>query len=250
MQLRQGRVLMRYVYYIVAILILATAVMVYQFISDMPSGQKNAAIVVNDRIVSAEEFDKLRPPHDETREDFINAVITKELLIQEAQKEGLNKEESFRQSIQNFYEQSLIKALLDRKFASIKSAVSDDEIDKYGLLVDKKLDLTIYTADTPEDAKVNKFREERRLIPFEDLSREMRSAVIPLKKEDKSTPIQVGDKYVVIKLNDIRSYTKKSGMDREEIRRALVEEKRELMMNTWMEELKNKAAIKVLVKAR
>jgi hypothetical protein len=250
MQLHQGRALMRYLYYIAAILILATAVIVYQFISDIPSGQKNAAIVVNERIISAEEFDALKPPHDETREDFINAVVTKELMIQEAQKEGIDKEESFRRSIQNFYEQSLIKALLDRKFASIKSEVNDGEIDKYVLLADKTLDLTIYTADNPEDAKANKFREERRLISFSDLSREMKSVVILLKKDDKSTLIQAGDKYIVIKLNDIRSGLKKSVIDREEIRGSLVEEKRELQMNAWMEGLKKKATIKVLVKAR
>ncbi len=238
---------MRYIYYILAVLLTAAALIAYQFFSDKPPAQKNAAIIVNERVISAEEFNKLKPAHDESREDFINTIITKELLIQEAQKEGFDKQEAFRRSIQNFYEQSLIKALMDKKFSSLSATVSDDEVDRYLAFADRNLDLTIYSADNADDAKSNRFREESKIVAFDDLYTELKGAVMALKIGQKGSPVQVGGKYIAVKLNGIKQPAGTSRPKREEVRRMLVEEKRELMMKEWVDGLRKKAMIKVLV---
>ncbi len=240
---------MRYLYYILAIFIVVLALIVYQSFLDKPPAQKDAAIIVNERVISVDEFSKMKPAHDESWEDFINTIITKELLLQEAQREGLHKEESFRRSVQNFYEQSLIKALMDKQFRSLKATVSDEEVNRYYAFANKKLDITLYTADNAEDARAEKFREERKLIPFDELSTELKAAAIVLEKGQKGPTIQIGDKYVAIKLNDIGPIAGAAEPNKDEIRRLLGEEKRELMIKEWMEGLRKKASIKVLLKS-
>jgi len=239
---------MRYVYYILAILVAAVILIVYQFLADKPQLPSNAAIIVNERVISLDEFRKLKPAHDESKEDFINTLITKELLIQEAQKQGFDKEESFRRSVQNFYEQSLIKALMDKKFSSLKESVTDEEVDRYRGLANKELDISLYTADNTDDVRADRFREERKIIPFGDLSMELKGAVMELKKGELGPPIQFGEKYVAVKLNDVRPAAGVSEPGKEEIRQLLVEQKRELVMKEWLDGLRKKATIKVLVK--
>ena len=62
------------------------------------------------------------------KKHFIHSLINKELLIQEAQRLEINREESFRRSVENFYEQSLIKNLMDRKYADLKIKVSERDV--------------------------------------------------------------------------------------------------------------------------
>ncbi len=82
-------------------------------------------------------FTPSQPSQQRRKSDCVNSLITKELLLQESQREGIDKEESFRESIQNFYEQSLIKLLIDRKFASLHVTVSDEDVNRYIALMNK-----------------------------------------------------------------------------------------------------------------
>ena len=239
---------MKYVYYILVVLIAAVGFIVYQFFGDRPSKSKDAAIVVNERVISKDEFKGMKPAHDESKEDFINTIITKELLIQEAQKQGFDKEESFRRSVQNFYEQSLIKALMDKKFSSLKASVTDEEIDRYRAFANKELDITLYTADNANNMKADRFREERKDVAFEDLSMELKGAVIGLKKGEMGSPFQTGEKYIAVKLNDSKPVAGAREPGREAVRQLLIEQKRELMMKEWLDGLRKKATIKVFIK--
>ena len=51
----------------------------------------------------------------ESRQNFLSALIDRKLLLQYAQKEGFDKETSFLQTIERFWEQSLLKIVLDKK---------------------------------------------------------------------------------------------------------------------------------------
>jgi hypothetical protein len=238
---------MKYIYCIAAVLVLAAALIVFQFFQGKPAAEKKPAIIINEKVITADEFAKIKPPHDELNSEFINSLITKELLIQEAQREGIDKEESFRRSIQNFYEQSLVKVLMDRKFASIKITVSDEEVEHYYALLDKKVDLTIYTAATADDLKTGKAKEEKRTVSFKDLSRNMKNAVAGLKKGGKSAPIQSGKEYISLQLDEIKpGGSRQADMKKDDIRRLIADEKKETMINEWMEGIRKRANIKVL----
>ena len=237
---------MKYIYYIAAILTIALGLILFQHFTDRPVTDKQPAIVINDRVITVEELAKLTPPHDESRQDFISSIITKELLIQEAQRSGIDREEPFRRSIQSFYEQSLVKVLMDRKFASLNIAVSDDEVEKYYSMFDKKLSLTIYKGAKAEDLNTGTVAGEKMIVSFGDLSRNMKLVVSPLKKGEKSRPFISGGEYVSIVLDEIQpSGVRQSGMDRDGIRKLIAEEKREQMIAEWMDGLKKKAKIKV-----
>jgi hypothetical protein len=236
---------MKYIYYIVAMVFIAFALFIFQFFAGKPDTEKNPAIIINDRVITVDELAKIRQAHDETRLDFINTIITKELMIQEAQRSGIDREEAFRRSIQNFYEQSLVKTLMDRKFASLNITVTDEEVDRYYSMLDKKLDLTVSKAASSEDMKQGRVKDEKINISFGNLSGRMKSVVFSLKKGEKSLPFVSGSDHVSITLDNVQPGGIKSEMRKDDLRRLIAEEKREQMITEWLEDLRKKAKIKV-----
>lgn len=69
----------------------------------------------------------------EGRMEYINRLLEKQVLLQEAQLRGLDKEKDFMRSIENYWEQALLKALLERKSREISEFiyVSEEEIEDY-----------------------------------------------------------------------------------------------------------------------
>ncbi len=70
---------------------------------------------------------------EDTRVNFIKDLIQTQLLIQEAKKRELDQRESFRQTIQRYWESTLIRDLLQEKGAQIQKTVivSEEEIEAY-----------------------------------------------------------------------------------------------------------------------
>ncbi len=66
----------------------------------------------------------------ESRKDFLNTLINRKLILQDAQNKGLDKDKSFLRMIEKFWEQSLLKLALERKSKEIAGSVmvSDKEI--------------------------------------------------------------------------------------------------------------------------
>jgi len=243
---------LRYIYYIIATLLLLSALIGYALMPSR-SPEKKAALMINGKTVSADEFNKLfssESGHPPDRETFINSLITRELLIQESQKEGIDKEESFRRSIQNFYEQSLIKLLMDRKFSSLSVSVNDNELNNYLSFLNRKMHITIFSFRNPEEArKSNLAGGERRAIYLEDLSCDLRAPVAGLKVGGRTEPIKTGGNYVVVRLDATEKPSPlQAGQDREDVRKMLAEEKREKMINDWIAGLREKAKVKILIK--
>ena len=69
----------------------------------------------------------------EGRTGYLNRLLEKQILLQEAQRRGLDKEKDFMRSIENYWEQALLKALLGRKSREISELIyiSDEEIERY-----------------------------------------------------------------------------------------------------------------------
>jgi len=95
------------------------------------SADKDTIISVNDYNITRKEFEnefkasaygKIDTP--EARKDFLNTLIDRKLILQYAQKEGLDKKKNFLRSIEKFWEQSLLKVALDRKTKEIESKIS------------------------------------------------------------------------------------------------------------------------------
>ncbi len=245
---------MKYIYYIVIILLVISAIIGYELI-----GSRNipgeAAIVINDRTVTSTEFESLysQQQHGQSKTDFINSLITKELLIQESRRLGIDKDESFRKSIQNFYEQSLIKLLIDRKISSLKTNDTDDEFNKCVNAFNKKFHVTVFSFDTLKQAsKGNYGKGDKKIALLDDLSADIRESVIRSEAGKIIGPLKSGDKYLVVRLDKIETDPSclPSEHDKQHIRAMLAEEKKEKIINEWISDLREKAKIKIYIKEK
>lgn len=66
----------------------------------------------------------------ESRKEFLDSLVDKKLILQDAEKKGLHKDRAFLRMVERFWEQSLLKIALDRKTKEIagSSVVRDKEI--------------------------------------------------------------------------------------------------------------------------
>jgi len=80
-------------------------------------------------------------PYDETariktengRKQYLEGLVEKEVLLQEAQRQGIDREKAFMKSIESYWEQALFKILLERKSKEISGLIHvyDNEIEDY-----------------------------------------------------------------------------------------------------------------------
>jgi hypothetical protein len=138
-----------------------------------PSPEK-IAVRIGDYTLTAGEFDELfsdlkgADDTPESRELFLKNLITRKILLQEAQRMGLDKQKDFLRSIENFWEQSLLKLIIDKKTKDISSSitVSEPEIEDH---------YNKWALENPEDPKT---LEELRDIIRWQLLREKQNSVI------------------------------------------------------------------------
>lgn len=107
------------------------------------SGGNRVLAQINNYKMTAEDlrYELKNVPYDEIAElgsekgkkDFIDRVVEKEILLQEAQREGLDREKDFMKSIESYWEQALLKLLLQRKAREISGSIHvyDNEIEEY-----------------------------------------------------------------------------------------------------------------------
>lgn len=114
--------------------------LVMVFAASCVSKGKEEAIRVNDFKMSVKEFEEefnqagqaLLGPNNQ-KEKFLENLINRKIILQEAERMGLNRDKEFLKAIERFYEQSLLKIVLDKKtneFAS-KTQVFDHEVEAY-----------------------------------------------------------------------------------------------------------------------
>ena len=111
--------------------------------SDIPSEKKDIVIRINNSEIILDEFnDMMRlevysdPELDltvESRNQFIDYLVRKELMIQEAVRLRLDRKKNFIGTIEKYWEATLIRKLLDLKTEEMKKKVliTDDEIERY-----------------------------------------------------------------------------------------------------------------------
>jgi len=209
---------------------------------------------INDRVVSEAEFKKMlaSKPHHMNQEQFIEEVIEKQLLIQEAIKVDINKEENFRRSVENFYEQSLIKILLDRKLDSMKVDVTNEEIAKYKTFIQNKFFLTKKIYPSMKDAQ-NKTNEtiQKFEADFRDLSYDLKFIVMNLNIGEFSKPmandLTSNDFQVFVyrldEIQKIEGSDKIQEFDIEQVSLYFKDKKKEQLLDEWSDKIRKTAEI-------
>jgi len=117
--------------------------------------KEKPAIKIGEIEVTSEEFDNafksssLAEPGaaSAARREFLETFISRKLILKEAERMGLDKDPQFLQSVQFFWEQSLLKLVLSKKMKeiSVNIKVEDKQISDYyennkeQIYVDKEL---------------------------------------------------------------------------------------------------------------
>lgn len=110
--------------------------------SDTKTAEDKIVAKINDFELTQEEFQKKLVKEIEysdaykttadAKKEFLDSIIKKELLIQEAVRLGLDKKQDFISAIEKYWEATLIKQLMEEKSREIQkiAAVSEKEIQK------------------------------------------------------------------------------------------------------------------------
>ncbi|OQY52994.1 MAG: hypothetical protein B6230_01505 [Desulfobacteraceae bacterium 4572_89] len=243
---------MKYLYYIAGILVVFSILAAYGLMGTRVKISK-PSIVVNDRIITEFEFKEMlvSKPYYMTKDQYIDSIITRQLLIQEAVSQEINKEESFRKSIESFYEQSLIKILLDRKSDSLAVDVTDREMEKYQKFSQSRVYVSKLVYKTLDEALAGKnFTLQKIESDFIDISDYLKAIILSLEKGESSQPLKSNSgmpdsSVVVYRLDDVKQLDtgKIKEIDMERVSLFIRDKKKEALMDEWTKTLKKKAEI-------
>ncbi len=216
---------------------------------------ENPAITINKKKISKIELDKRlsEQSYNQDIQSLVNSIVVKELLIQSAIKSGIHKDKLFQKSIQNFYEQSLIKLLLDKQYSELKPTVKPSYVSRYVELSDKIIHLTITTYKNLDDIKYNKnLTQQSASMPFNSLSLFLRYTLLSLNEGENSKPVfsEAGteipsEHFTVFKLEKIEQAgdSIEPETDIEMINGLLLEQSKETLISNWIDGLKKKANV-------
>ncbi len=138
------------------------------------------------RLTSLSRYRDVGALSPEDRLRLLEQEVDKELLIQEAIRMGLTREEAFRDAIERYWEQTLITTLIKRKTDSLEDKVlitSEEVENRYRELVKANPDLP--SLNEIKDSLVTELREEKKTKAIEDwLAGLRREADIKIFKEN------------------------------------------------------------------
>jgi hypothetical protein len=179
-------------------------------------------------------------------DELLDSVIIHELLIQEAQRLNLDKQESFRISLKAFYEESLIKTLMDHQYHLPKVEVSNEEIDEYLTLYAQKVTFTRLPV-TPCSLDLSSEPGSQHEVMFDDLAEPMKYLISGLQPGENAMNFASADEQHAIRLDKVipafNMVAKKP--ERDQVRQILEECKRQKQIFDWLNELRDKALIRI-----
>ncbi len=255
------------------------------FAACAPKEEDAILVVVNGRQITQSEFDyrwseladatKARYEKHGGKRKFLDEMITRELLMQEARHRGIDQSESIRERAQRFKEQLILDELLKEKIKT-QVELSKEELDAYyaaharELLAPLKAQVSImllpnvfaakdlkkqvesggdfakfaqrYSVDEKTKAKGGDLGPYRKGIAPPDVEE-----VIPtLKIGQVSEPIKTDAGYYIVKLSPLDKETLEADLaTRERLRQELLAEKRRKRLEDVVSSLRAKATIRL-----
>lgn len=241
---------MKYIIIILLLIFAATSATLYFVWPEKSLDTANVAVTVNGHNLGKNHVQAAgvnNGYHSEEYADLLDSAITRELLIQEAQRRNLDKEESFRLSLKTFYEESLIKTLMDREYAKPTKEITDIEVDRYlsyfgKTVIFSRLAVVDNTVQDPEDGTV--IQNE---VLFDDLADPMKILISSLQPGEHAVQFDTGHEQYAIRLEAVGeangSITAKP--DRERVKQMLEEYKQQQQIDDWLHQLRNNASITI-----
>lgn len=120
-----------------AVLLIMAGVYFVSSPRDIPPAE--TVITINDHRIPYAEYQQLlkdqglERPSAEVEQAFIDNVIRQKLILQEAQRIGLDRDPEFLATVQRFWEQSLMRVMMDKKMQEIQNnpAGTPRDIDRW-----------------------------------------------------------------------------------------------------------------------
>ena len=238
---------MKYLFTILALVALSSAVTLYYLWPSDLSKSEDVALSVNGHFFSQQQIDDQQRRmgyHSGNVYGSIDSLVTKQLLLDEAQRLGLDKEEEFRKALKDYYEQSLIKVLADRKLQSVTVSVSEQDIDRYLSCSGK---MFTFTRIPMENGKLLEKQSRQNSVLFDDLSESLRLVLATLQPGERIVQFETGTEVGVIHLDKME---KAEGFEpipyeRSRVRELLGNYQKSLEIDRWINSLRKKASIVV-----
>ena len=234
------------------------------------SGEKDkgeAVATVNGSSIALKEFQKevstvqKRDPSlkltEEALEHQLHTVIDRKLMVQEAVKKGLSQNEKFLDTLKEFWEQTLIRELVNSKSRewSERLFVTDEEVKAHYKRIGTRLFLRLVDAENKEKAGEAK-------AALASGSFDHAEAVGPLLIEDarlanplysafdlsegETAVLQGRDDFLVVRvIKKERIPAPPLTTVYADIKESLLEQKKEKALEDWLEELKGTAKIEI-----
>jgi len=241
---------MKYLYSILAIVVAASLLSLFFLWPNSKIPKKDTLFTINGQKYTRDIVTSQNNRfgyHSDNNLEMINTVISRELLIQEAQKQAIDKEATFRASLKNYYENGLIKILLDRKNDATQVEISDEEIDRYISFLNTIVSFTRLEHIPKSDKEATQIAGVSTTSLFNDLAIPVRILLSSLSPGSFKIQFDTGSEQYAIRLDKVEPTLKKEATtpDRKKIRLILAEFKKEQMMNEWYNDLRKQASITI-----
>ncbi len=241
---------MKYLFIIAAIVVLTTIISFFALLPKDKTPEHDIALTINGHSITdktiAQEHKKFGY-HTVAQTDLFDAIITRELLIQEAQRQGIDKEPDFKKALKDYYETSLIKVLYERKNRQLVVNVDESEINHYISYLNKTVTFTRLDK-IPENASAAATAtgvSDTSL--FDDLADSVKVLLSSLSPGQFGVMFDTGNEKYALRLDKVQDLhnTNPYKPKKKHIIAALKEFKREQMINAWLTGLKNNATVTI-----
>lgn len=248
---------MKYIYYLLAFVTILSLPCGWFFLrsdGDTYAAEiSDKAFSVNGHVFTKDDFSALLKdkPHDLTAKQYLNSIIDKEIMIQEAIKLKIQDEPGFKHNIKTYYEQSLISVLMSRKASEFKGDVTEQEISNFIKKMNSVIEVTTYYYADLESAvrDLGKTDERNAKYDFSALSDNMKFIISSMEPGQKSSPLadEYGFKVFLVKSieNKKEPGISESNTMHDIAEKIIREGKKKAFMNKWQQDLKQAAIIDI-----
>ena len=151
----------------------------------VPSGEKDILATVNNYKLTLSEFQTLLAADmdidrdlkitDPVKKEYLNQIIQKQILIQEAKRLKFDQKTKFIRTIERYWEATLIRDLMGSKGQEIekKTIVTQEEVERYYNEMKKK-DSALPPLPEIDQALSAKIREEKKTAMFQQWVEELK----------------------------------------------------------------------------
>ena len=180
------------------------------------------------------------------KEELLEQLITKKVLLQEAQRQNFDKDRNFMREIERYWEQALLKLLLKKKSDELSKTitVTDSEVlDEY-MKMKRKILVEIITLED-RDSQVTT-AEPAEWYSLGDLPIQLEEIAFSLKPGEMSEPIEFSGNWVVVKVLEEKAVELDSLENMEpDIKMEILRRKRESALEEWINQLRGRAKVSI-----